>query len=194
MAYKLTQTGNTIIDLDTGANIPVERGNRHFDQAFEVLALHSLVSIGLDGSYTFFPDENLLFDYDKPSLDELKAQAKIEIDNQAGVTRSKYITVAPGQEATYISKEQQARAYKAAGYPASTADYPYIAAEVAANEGDLTATEAADQIIAKADEWAVLGAIIEQTRLAGKRDVDSRIKDTTVIAARDAAIAALQAL
>src|SRR3954469_19016059 len=62
-----------------------------------------------------------------------KESAAGSIDVAAGVARSRYITVAPGQEGTYVYKAEHARAFKAAGYPAANvADYPLVQARAEA--------------------------------------------------------------
>ena len=45
------------------------------------------------------------------------------------MARARYITIAPGQDATYAAKYADAAAYAAAGYPADTSNYPWIEAE-----------------------------------------------------------------
>lgn len=125
--------------------------------------------------------------------------ANAVIDAQAGTTRTKYITSAPGQDATYQSKATDAAAYKAAGYPsASIANYPWVQAESKAINGATpTAAQyqaAADGIIATQAQWAVIGSSIEQQRRAGKIAVAAAATPALVTVAQAAAITALQAL
>ncbi|RME58088.1 hypothetical protein D6779_07220, partial [Candidatus Parcubacteria bacterium] len=67
-------------------------------------------------------------------LPHARAEAEKMIDEAAGQARARYITVAPGQEATYVEKARQAEAFKAAGYPTPVDVnlYPLIDAEVQA--------------------------------------------------------------
>lgn len=124
------------------------------------------------------------------SLDEAKAEALRAIDEAAGETRRRFITEVPGQQATYLVKYEQARAYAAAGYPPDTSAYPYIEAEMAAQ--GLPAEGAANLILATGAPWNdILGPAIEARRLAGKRQVREATTRTGVRAARDAALDAL---
>lgn len=121
------------------------------------------------------------------------------IDAQAGATRSKYITIVPGQPETYLSKAADAAAYKAAGYPfANLASYPWIQAEaVAINGASPTAAQvkaAADSILAAQAAWVSLGSVIEQQRRAGSEVVKAATTPAAANAAQAAAIAALKAL
>lgn len=125
--------------------------------------------------------------------------ALVAIDAAAGAARARYITVAPGQEATYMLKAEQARAYKAAGYPAaSLAAYPMVEAEAHAINGAApTAAQsqaAADGIIAQADAWIAKAAQIERSRITGKRAVTAAIDVAAVEVARAAAEADLSML
>ena len=110
---------------------------------------------------------------DSRALDDLKDQAKVDIDNHAGTIRSKYITVAPGQEMTYMEKSEEAADFVTAGYPADTSNYPFIQAEMDAT--GLTKEQAADGILAQKSAWIVVGATIEKTRLSGKAQVDAAV-------------------
>ena len=93
--------------------------------------------------------------------------AKHDIDAAAGAARARYLTIAPGQDATYAAKYAEAIAYVAAAYPVDTAPYPWIAAE--ANSTGLSPQAAADRIKAIGDYWGrVKGPQIESTRIAGK--------------------------
>jgi hypothetical protein len=111
-----------------------------------------------------------VYDAHDPTLPN-KDEAKFKIDEMAGKTRSKYLTTVPGQEATYIAKEADCRAYKAALYPVDTTPYPWVEAEVLAT--NLSATDAADLIISQADQWRTVGALIEAVRRKAKLDVDT---------------------
>lgn len=134
-----------------------------------------------------------------PTLAEVQAAALTSIDAEAGAARARYITVAAGQEATYMLKEAQARSYKAAGYPtASVSDYPMVDAEAMAMHGAApTAAQiktAADGIIAQADAWITKAALIERARIAGKRAVSAAVDVAAAESARAAAVAELGAL
>jgi len=123
-----------------------------------------------------------------PTLAEVKAQALVMIDAEAGAARMRYITDTPGQQAVYLRKYQQALAYRDAGYTGTVP--PYIAAEAAATDG--MAQQAADGIIVIAELWDnVLSPAIEQARIGGKRAVDGAENVAAANAARSATLTAL---
>lgn len=121
---------------------------------------------------------------------ELMADSMREIDAKAGSVRTRFVTSTAGQEATYLIKERQAREYAAGGY---SGDVPAMVAAKAAASG-LSAQQAADLIITTADAWILLAAAIEQVREGGKAAVAAAGNDPAVVAARDAALAALDAI
>lgn len=125
-----------------------------------------------------------------PSLDELKAAALSDIDAEAGRARARYITVAPGQEATYILKAQQAAAFKAGGYTGAAPGL--VQAEMDATGA--TAQAAADDILAQEAAWAWKAAQIESARRRGKVAAGNAADAAGVEAARAAAITELGAL
>ncbi len=189
------QTGGFYDPAIHGANIPADVVEVTSDDYAALLAAQSsgkLIQPAANG----YP---VAVDPPPPSLADAKAAAAATIDAAAGGARARYITVAPGQEATYLLKEAQARAYKIAGYPsASVADYQMVNAESQAVYGATpTAAEiqtATDTIIAQADAWIGKAAQIEQARIGGKRDVSNAADLTDVEAALAAAIAELGAL
>ncbi|MDH4122420.1 MAG: hypothetical protein OEV94_12025 [Deltaproteobacteria bacterium] len=124
------------------------------------------------------------------ALADSKTLALAEIDTAAEAARGRYITLGSGQGLTYLRKETQARAFVAAGY---TGSVPAMVAATAAGRG-ITAQLAADTIIAQADAWAATGAQIEQSREGGKKAVNDALDVAGVVAARDAALAALAAI
>ena len=86
------------------------------------------------------------------------------IDSKAGAVRACYITIAPGQEATYMLKAQDANEYRDAGYAGAVP--PLVAAEAYA-VGE-TPQQATDRILAEQEQWRQLAAIIESVRRSGK--------------------------
>lgn len=123
-------------------------------------------------------------------LARTKAAALAAIDAEAGVARARYITVAPGQEATYILKAQQADAFKAGGYAGAVPGL--VQAEVDATGA--TAQQAADAILVQEAAWAVKAAQIESARRRGKVAAGNAADAAAVEAAQAAAIAELGAL
>lgn len=123
-------------------------------------------------------------------LDDAKAAALAAIDAGAGAARARYITVAPGQEATYILKAQQAAAFKAGGYSGPAPGL--VQAEMDATGA--TAQAAADDILAQEAAWAWKAAQIESARRRGKVAAGNAADAAGVEAVRAAAIAELGAL
>lgn len=189
------ETGGFYLPAIHGANIPAD--------AVEITdAEHKALLAGQSAGRLIRADANgrpVLVDPPAPTLASTVATALATIDAEAGNARARYITVAPGQEATYMCKEAHARAYKAAGYPAAAvADYAMVEAEAKAINGAApTAAQmqaAADGVIAQADAWIGKAAQIERSRIAGKRGVMVAADVEQVGVARESAIATLMLL
>lgn len=131
---------------------------------------------------------------DNPTLDQLKAAACAEIDQRAGQVRSKYITTMPGQEATYTEKARQCEAYKAAGYPATPDPVGHVYVIAEANAKSCGYQVACDAILTERDQWAVLGAKIEEARRKAKIAVAAATTAEAVEAALQTGLAELTAL
>lgn len=107
------------------------------------------------------------------SLAFLIMTARREIDAAAGDARSRFITVAYGQDGVYAAKLEQASAYLAdVAADAEAPVPPYVQSSVLA-AGDrgltVTATQAAQDIVdAAADFHQVKGPAIERLRQAAK--------------------------
>ena len=127
---------------------------------------------------------------DDTPIDIARADAESAIDSAAGDARARYIAVAAGQEAVYILKDQQARAYAAANYSGSVP--PLVQADVDAL--NVSPQQAANGIIAQADAWIAIAAQIEQARRSGKAAVAASLTAADARAAADAALATLAAL
>lgn len=112
------------------------------------------------------------------------------IDEAAGRTRLKYITETPGQQAVYLLKLEQARAFLA--NPESTPG-PYISMEAEAL--GMTPLALANEVILNAAQWGdVLGPAIEATRRGYKKAVTDAATIEEVEQVLAQAIAALAAL
>lgn len=126
--------------------------------------------------------------------------ANAAIDQAAGTARRRYITDVPGQEAVYLVKLQEAEAYLLAhAADAGAAVPPYIAAEAAAI--GQSAIAVATNVAALGGFWnGTVGPAIEGARLGGKAAVagaagaDEASTIAAINAARDAAVAALEAI
>lgn len=96
-----------------------------------------------------------------PMLAEVKAEAVARINREAGEMRARHITLAAGQEGTYLEKGGEARAWLADPDP-NPNDYPYLVAE-AVNTGS-TLAEVAVLVDAARRTWTHLNAEIEGRR------------------------------
>ena len=131
------------------------------------------------------------------ALDSTIYEAKLNLDKRAGVARARYITVAEGQDGTYLLKAQDAQAYKDAGYPADLTPYPFVAGELAAItpvDPPATAAQVADSILTMAAQWKPLAAYIEQVRLTYKNQIAVATTVDGVTALRNKAGAILDAI
>lgn len=146
-----------------------------------------------------------------PSFTEIKlslaSAAKIAIDAAAAKFDSKYLTLGGQQGMIYAAKEKQARDYKAALYPylpdpLLTSDplfllYGHVRAwrgTMRVSKPSATDTNAADSIIGQADALSVISIARESIRLNGKASIDAATTIEDIVAARDAAIVALDTL
>ncbi len=126
-------------------------------------------------------------------MDAPKEIARAQIDALASACRLRFISTGVGQDATYVSKERECRAYREAGYPDDLTGYPYIAAESAAT--GLSPRQTADDLIATADTWnLVLGPQIEGVRRGKKVEVDGCTNQAEIDAVVASARAAFNAV
>lgn len=93
-----------------------------------------------------------------PSLADLKKTADSLIDAHAGDARSRYITSVPGKGTTYTEKENEARAFIAG----SAGPFPFLEQEAAYTNS--TVADVANLVVATADTWRPLAAVIEGMR------------------------------
>lgn len=98
-----------------------------------------------------------------------KAASIAAVDIAAGEARSRYLTIAPGQELTYEQKRRNSYDFRAAGYPSDIEDYPMVKAESEATGS--TPAEAADSILATAAAWTTMAAYIEKVRRKASVDI-----------------------
>lgn len=93
------------------------------------------------------------------------------IDDKAGAVRACYITVAPGQEATYILKAAQAKAYSLAGFVGPVPGL--LQAEMTATGEGVEVVVA--RILGEEAQWAKLAGGIETVRRAAKQALGSKV-------------------
>lgn len=154
MTYKMT-SNHTVIRTIDNALIPADPGNRDWQE------YQAWLEAG-----------NMPNPVDEPALDDAKAGALAEIDRQGGERRLIYITAIPGQDGTYIAKQNEALAWVAAGSPAlGFTGFPYAEAE-AAMTGD-TVAETLATYRAQSDMMNAINAQLEAVRISKKREVMS---------------------
>lgn len=102
-------------------------------------------------------------------LADLKTALKAQIDTAAESERLKYITPGAGQALTYRQKADEATRYLSTGNPVDS-DYPMLMASLGI-EGD-TLHKIAMLISTNNAKWLMIGAAIEQIRLATKYEID----------------------
>ena len=112
------------------------------------------------------------------------------IDAKAGAVRACYITVAPGQEATYILKGQQARSFVEAG---CLGNAPVLIQSEMLATGE-SAEAAANRICYEEQLWIALAGMVETARRSGKVSLLSATTDEEREAIYDATINALTAM
>lgn len=103
------------------------------------------------------------------TLEQAKAWATDAVNRAAEAARLAFVTAGSGQAMIYLSKEAEARAWVAAGSPASppAGEYPLLEAEVAAAVAagdDDTLADVVTDVLTSADAWRYIGASIEQHR------------------------------
>lgn len=139
------------------------------------------------------PDANgypVAVDPPAPTLDQVQAAVLAAIDAAAGAARARYITISPGQEATYLLKAAQAEAFKSAGYIGAVPGL--VQAEIDATGA--TAQQGTDAILAQQVAWEYKAAQIESARRRGKVAVGNAGDAAAVEVAKAAAIIELAAL
>jgi hypothetical protein len=103
------------------------------------------------------------------------------VNHNCGQFRMQFITDVPGQQASYLTKETEAKAWVPG---ADLADFPFLAAE--AEYTGMTVADIAALVLATAAAWRGLAAKIEGRRrgamieLAAATDVAALVRGSTV--------------
>lgn len=118
-------------------------------------------------------------------LAQVKAKALAKIDSDAEAARLRFVTPGAGQAMEYQATEAEARRYAAAGFPVplDSAAYPFLWAEVSAQESARAGAvvdprSIAELIVAQADQWVAIGSEIKRLR----REAKLRIEIATTVA------------
>ena len=109
-----------------------------------------------------------------PDFTSIIMAAKFQVDVIAGSERSRVGSSGYGQEATYILKDVQARAFlsdEALGLSPVPADYPLPFAT--SGTTDVEMHDECIEIVEKADQWYAILALIETVRLGAKKAIDA---------------------
>lgn len=117
-----------------------------------------------------------------PSLDQIKADLCARIDREADAARLK-ITGDPLRVIEYQKAEEEAAAYKAAGY---TGTVPPMVLSWAEAKG-WTSQQATDDILAVAAAWRQALYSLRDIRLKGKESTKATITEAAANTAADAA-------
>jgi len=128
-----------------------------------------------------------------PDLATVKTHLKTRVDDDAERTRLLYITPGAGMAMTYTEKHSQARAVDDLGEAAANAmteldridQFPTLSASIGIEAATLWGC--AQLVIARYEAFADLSAVIERTRLLGKKS----ISDASDAAAAQAAYEAI---
>lgn len=92
-------------------------------------------------------------------IETFRARQLAAMNVSAGAFRARFITDIPGQQATYLAKEAEAKAWAEGADPA---DFPYLAHEAAAS--GKTIAEIVALVLATADAWRAMDPKIEGRR------------------------------
>jgi hypothetical protein len=105
--------------------------------------------------YAVIADEQL-------NLDALRGAISLSVDTSAETLRLQFLTAGTGQAMTYQRKEAEARAWLLD----NTTRTPFLEAEASACQ--ITIEDLVPVVIARADQWEVVGALIEGERMGAK--------------------------
>jgi hypothetical protein len=95
-------------------------------------------------------------------MEALRAAMNLFVDGSAEAFRLQFLTAGAGQALTYQRKEAEARAWLLD----NTARTPFLEAE--ASSCGVTIAELVPVVIDRADQWEVVGALIEGERMGAK--------------------------
>lgn len=118
-----------------------------------------------------------------------RQRASAEINKRIGETRLLFITDIPGQQATYLAKEEQAKAFLAQDpEPTDLTEYGFIEQEMLAT--GWTAYVAAQTLVNMAYYWRPLAEQLEGLR----RGYTVQVEAATSLAAIETALSDLEAI
>lgn len=128
-------------------------------------------------------------------LDTARAAAVARINSRAGQTRLKVYTDIPGQDALYLEKRAEAKAYLALPVePLTLADFPLIAGEVGPGLTATTPHELAQVWLNRSHLFKLVGGATERARLRAAYAVAEAPDEDTITAIEGAFAEALSQL
>lgn len=101
----------------------------------------------------------------KRNLEPIIEAACNEIDKQAELERSKYVTTGSLQAMTYQAKQAEANSFLAG----KEGPFPLLEAEAAATNN--TVANLASTVVYMAEQWTLISASIEAKRIAAKMEI-----------------------
>ncbi len=113
------------------------------------------------------------------SLEDFRAKALRQIDEAAETARLRFVTPGASQALEYQATESDARAYlhdASDGTLMLISDYPFLRAEIEARRaahGGVApgALIVAQEVVAEADAWRMIGSLIKELRRGRKMQV-----------------------
>jgi hypothetical protein len=159
-----------VIRLSDGAHITPDPANRDYAQYLAWAAIPG----------------NVTEPADMPSLADVKAQLKAQVDVAAEGERMHYLTPGSGQAQTYELKRTEVARWRNAGLPAEPDAGLYPWAADRADSFGMSVHEVLTEWAARADAWVAVGIAIERVREAAKAAIDEAGNEAAARAIFDA--------
>tara|TARA_B100002049_G_scaffold235326_2_gene219447 strand:- start:331 stop:756 length:426 start_codon:yes stop_codon:yes gene_type:complete len=122
-----------------------------------------------------------------PDIEQMRSDVLRKIDEQAGSTRSFFVSPGALVDAEYMQAQRAVERWRTAGEPEDDVPDEIVSG---AEYGDLTYAEAADEIEQTARQFDAVLAAIRRVRLTHKRAAREAQTSTALAQARRSAVAA----
>lgn len=142
-----------------------------------------------EGCGVLIVDAAALLDGNEIDLDLIRDNLVAVVNTNAGAFRLRFITDVPGQQASYLTKEEEAKAWTAG---ADMVDFPFLAAE--AEYTGMPVADIAALVLATASAWRNLAAKIEGRRRGAMVELAAATNIAQLVRAASIDWAALAAL
>jgi len=178
-------------------NAVIERGvvSARFDGDTEIEPVNPDFLSGVLG------EDGVIYEHDGRTVagyavDRYRAAAVAAIDAAAEAARARIVTPGSGQAMSYLAKETEARRVVAGEIAASPLLDPLVGVEVDPANGTVAADLAtvAAIILAQADAWKAIEGALDAARRSAKIAVAGAADVAAIDAARDAGVAAIEAV